>query len=63
MKKKALIILLSLTLTGCGSTNHVELSNPTTEPASTIEETTSIETCLLYTSLFQIHRSYFGLWQ
>ena len=44
MKKKALIILLSLALTGCGSTNHVELSNPTTEPASTIEETTSIET-------------------
>ena len=44
MKKKALIILLSLALTGCGSTNHVELTNPTTEPASTSEETTSIET-------------------
>ena len=44
MKKKALIILLSLALTGCGSTNHVELTDPTTEPASTSEETTSIET-------------------
>lgn len=44
MKKKALIILLSLALTGCGSTNHVELTNPTTEPVSTSEETTSIET-------------------
>ena len=44
MKKKALIILLSLALTGCGSTNHVELSNPTAEPASTSKKTTSIET-------------------
>ena len=44
MKKKALIILLSLALTGCGSTNHAELSNPTAEPASTSKKTTSIET-------------------